>query len=35
MTLARNGEVLMREDITFSYSGTFSGAYRDIPLAPM
>ncbi len=34
VTLARSGEVLMREDITFSYSGTFTGAYRDIPLAP-
>ena len=24
----------MREDLTFSYSGIFTGAYRDIPLAP-
>ena len=23
----------MREDLTFSYSGFFTGAYRDIPLA--
>ncbi len=33
VTLARTGEVLMREDLTFDYSGYFSGAYRDIPLA--
>ena len=34
VTLARTGEVLVREDLTFSYSGFFTGAYRDIPLAP-
>ena len=34
VTLARSGEVLVREDLTFSYSGSFTGAYRDIPLAP-
>jgi hypothetical protein len=33
VTLARSGEVLVHEDITFSYSGTFTGAYRDVPLA--
>jgi hypothetical protein len=33
VTLARSGEVLVREDLTFSYSGFFTGAYRDIPLA--
>ncbi len=33
VTLARSGEVLVREDLTFSYSGVFTGAYRDIPLA--
>ena len=33
VTLARSGEVLVREDLTFSYSGYFTGAYRDIPLA--
>jgi uncharacterized membrane protein YgcG len=33
VTLARSGEVLMREDLTFRYSGFFTGAYRDIPLA--
>jgi uncharacterized membrane protein len=33
VTLARDGEVLVREDLTFSYSGFFTGAYRDIPLA--
>jgi uncharacterized membrane protein YgcG len=33
VTLARSGEVLVREDLTFSYSGSFTGAYRDIPLA--
>jgi uncharacterized membrane protein len=33
VTVARNGEVLMREDLTFSFDGFFSGAYRDIPLA--
>ena len=34
VTLARSGEVLVREDLTFSYDGYFTGAYRDIPLAP-
>ena len=33
VTVARNGEVLMREDLTFSFDGFFTGAYRDIPLA--
>ena len=33
VTLARSGEVLVREDLTFDYSGFFTGAYRDIPLA--
>ena len=33
VTLARDGEVLVREDLTFEYSGVFTGAYRDIPLA--
>jgi uncharacterized membrane protein YgcG len=33
VTVARSGEVLMREDLTFSFNGTFTGAYRDIPLA--
>ena len=33
VTLARNGEVIVREDLTFDYSGFFTGAYRDIPLA--
>ncbi|MDX6631161.1 MAG: hypothetical protein QOH00_3407 [Gaiellales bacterium] len=33
VTLARTGEVLMREDLTFSFNGFFTGAYRDIPLA--
>jgi hypothetical protein len=33
VTLARSGEVLVREDLTFRYSGFFTGAYRDIRLA--
>jgi uncharacterized membrane protein YgcG len=33
VTVARSGEVLMREDLTFSFNGFFTGAYRDIPLA--
>jgi uncharacterized membrane protein len=33
VTLARSGEVLVREDLTFSYSGSFTGGYRDVPLA--
>jgi uncharacterized membrane protein YgcG len=33
VTLARTGEVLVREDLTFSFDGFFTGAYRDIPLA--
>jgi uncharacterized membrane protein YgcG len=32
VTLARTGEVLVRENLTFSFNGFFSGAYRDIPL---
>jgi uncharacterized membrane protein len=32
VTLSRDGEVLVREDLTFDYSGFFTGAYRDIPL---
>ena len=30
VTLARSGEVLVREDLTFDYSGFFTGAFRDI-----
>ena len=30
--IASDGSLLVREDITFSYSGSFSGAYRDIPV---
>jgi uncharacterized membrane protein len=30
--IANDGSLLVREDITFSFSGAFSGAYRDIPL---
>ena len=30
--IASDGSLLVREDITFSFSGSFSGAYRDIPL---
>jgi Predicted membrane protein (DUF2207) N-terminal domain len=30
--LAPDGSLLVREDITFSYAGSFSGAYRDIPV---
>jgi uncharacterized membrane protein len=33
VTVARTGEVTMREDLTFSFDGFFTGAYRDIPLA--
>ena len=33
VTLARTGEVLVRENLTFSFDGFFTGAYRDIPLA--
>ncbi len=33
VTLSHDGEVLVREDLTFSYDGFFTGAYRDIPLA--
>lgn len=33
VTLARSGEVLVRENLTFSFDGFFTGAYRDIPLA--
>ena len=33
VTLSPNGEVLVREDLTFSYNGLFHGAYRNIPLA--
>ncbi|HEY3612633.1 MAG TPA: DUF2207 domain-containing protein [Gaiellales bacterium] len=33
VTLSRDGEVLVREDLTYAYDGTFTGAYRDIPLA--
>jgi uncharacterized membrane protein YgcG len=32
-TVTRTGEVLVREDLTFSFDGSFTGAYRDIPLA--
>ena len=30
--VASDGSLLVREDITFSFSGPFSGAYRDIPV---
>jgi uncharacterized membrane protein len=30
--VAPDGAVVVRETITFAYSGSFSGAYRDIPL---
>ncbi len=30
--IASDGSLLVREDITFSYAGSFSGAYRDIPV---
>ena len=30
--IAGDGSLLVREDITFSFSGSFSGAYRDIPV---
>ena len=30
--IAPDGSLLIREDITFSFAGSFSGAYRDIPL---
>ncbi|MDX6620205.1 MAG: hypothetical protein QOK36_2591 [Gaiellales bacterium] len=33
VTLSHDGEVLVREDLTFEYTGFFTGAYRDIPLA--
>jgi uncharacterized membrane protein YgcG len=33
VTVARTGDVLMREQLTFTYDGLFTGAYRDIPLA--
>jgi hypothetical protein len=29
-----DGSLLVREQITFDFSGDFSGAYRDIPLRP-
>ena len=29
-----DGALLVTEDITFDFSGSFSGAYRDIPLKP-
>ena len=29
--IAPDGSLLVREDITFSFAGSFSGAYRDIP----
>ncbi len=32
MHVARDGALLVRERITFDFSGSFSGAYRDIPL---
>ena len=32
MKIAPDGSLLVREDITFSYAGSFSGAYRDIPV---
>src|SRR5262249_55311566 len=30
--VAPDGSLLVREDITFAFSGSFEGAYRDIPL---
>ena len=33
VALERNGEVGVREDLTYRFSGTYQGAYRDIPLA--
>ena len=30
--IAPDGSLLVREDITFSFAGSFSGAYRDIPV---
>ena len=32
MRIVKDGSLLVREDIGFSFSGPFSGAYRDIPL---
>src|SRR5207244_1658741 len=32
VTVASNGALLVRENITFEFFGSFSGAYRDIPL---
>ena len=32
MRLADNGDLLVREDLTFDFDGSFEGAYRDIPL---
>jgi len=33
VVVADDGSLIVREDLTFSYSGTFEGAYRDIPVA--
>jgi uncharacterized membrane protein len=32
MRLADNGDLLVHEDLTFDFDGSFEGAYRDIPL---
>ncbi|MFL5870377.1 MAG: DUF2207 family protein [Solirubrobacterales bacterium] len=34
MRLLNDGELLVREDLTFAFNGGFEGAYRDIPLLP-
>ncbi|HSM01678.1 MAG TPA: DUF2207 domain-containing protein, partial [Acidimicrobiia bacterium] len=36
VTIAVNadGSITVREDLTFSFDGSFSGAYRDIPVRP-
>jgi hypothetical protein len=31
LRLAANGDLLVREDLTFDFDGSFEGAYRDIP----
>ena len=32
MQIQPDGSLLVREQITFDFSGMFSGAYRDIPV---
>ncbi|HEX9977107.1 MAG TPA: DUF2207 domain-containing protein, partial [Acidimicrobiia bacterium] len=34
ITVLDDGSLQVREDLTFSYSGSFEGAYRDIPVGP-